>query len=81
MNTGRRASESSVICHDRMNMAASVTATVTRLPKTDEKVSVKACWAPRTSLSSRDTRAPVWVRVKKAIGIWPMCAKTFVRMS
>ncbi len=79
--TGRSTSATRVICHDRKNMAARVMATPITLPTTDEKVSVKACWAPRTSLFSRDTRAPVWVRVKKAIGICWMWSKTWVRMS
>ena len=40
---------------------------------------VKACCAPMTSVLSRETRAPVWARVKKAIG-WPRtCAKTSLR--
>ncbi len=42
---------------------------------------MNACWAPMTSLLSRLIRAPVWVRVKKAIGIFWMCSKTFERMS
>ena len=48
---------------------------------TEENVSVKACWAPSTSLFSRDTSAPVWVRVKKAMGIFWMWSNTWVRMS
>jgi len=62
-------------------MAPSVTATPTRLPTTDWKVSVNACWAPSTSLLSRDTSAPVWVRVKNEIGIRETWAKTWLRMS
>ena len=55
--------------------------TLIRLDTTDDKVSVKACWAPMTSLLSRLIRAPVWVRVKKAMGIFWMCSKTWERMS
>ena len=44
-------------------------------------MSVKACWAPMTSLLSRLISAPVWVRVKKAMGIFWMCSKTWERMS
>ena len=56
-------------------------ATLITLLTTEENVSVNACWAPRTSLFSRETSAPVWVRVKKAIGICWTWAKTCVRMS
>ena len=48
---------------------------------TVDKVEVKARWAPITSLLSRETRAPVWVRVKNASDCrwtWP---KTCVRRS
>jgi hypothetical protein len=34
-----------------------------------ERIEVKARWAPITSLSSRLTRAPVRLRMKKATGI------------
>ena len=37
-------------------------------------MSVVACCAPSTSLFSRLTRAPVWVRVKKASDIRWTCA-------
>ena len=62
-------------------MAVSTITTVTRLLTTFESVSVKACWAPRTSLLSRVTSAPVWVRVKKAIGISWMWRNTCERRS
>ena len=55
--------------------------TLIRLDTIDESVSVKACWAPMTSLLSRLMRAPVWVRVKKAMGIFWMCSNTWERMS
>ena len=51
------------------------------LPTTDEKVSVKARCASITSLLRRVTSAPVWVRVKNAMGMRWMCAKTCVRRS
>ena len=70
-----------VICQLRKNMAATTITTVTRLPTTLDKRSVKACWAPITSLFRRLTSAPVWVRVKKARGMRWMCRKTFERMS
>ena len=71
----------SVICHDRKNMTTSTRATLIRLETTDDSVSVKACWAPITSLLSRLMSAPVWVRVKKAMGIRWMCSNTLDRMS
>ncbi len=70
-----------VICHDRKNMAVSTSVTLTTLETTDDRVSVNACWAPSTSLLSRLMRAPVWVRVKNARGILPMCPNTWDRMS
>ena len=51
------------------------------LDTTDDRVEVKACWAPTTSVLSRLTRAPVWVRVKKATGIRCTWLKTWVRRS
>ena len=51
------------------------TALLTTLDSTD----VKACWAPMTSLLSRLTSAPVWARVKKAIGWRSTWEKTSAR--
>jgi len=79
--TGRSRRETSVICHDSNAIAVIVIATPIRLPRTEENVSVNACCASSTSLFRRLTSAPVWVRVKNAIGICWMWAKTFVRMS
>ena len=42
---------------------------------------MNACCAPITSLFSRDTSVPVWVRVKKATGICWTWSKTRVRRS
>ncbi len=72
MNTGSRMSESRVIFQDNRNIALNTMTTVTRLLTTLASVSVNACWAPSTSLFSRLTSAPVWVRVKNAIGIFWM---------
>ena len=44
-------------------------------------VEVKARWAPMTSLLSRLTSAPVWVRVKNASDWRCTWAKTWVRRS
>ena len=70
-----------MICHDRTNIAASVVTTVTTLPTTLDSVDVNACWAPWTSLLRRDTRAPVWARLKKPIGIRWTWSNTWVRRS
>ena len=78
---GKRTRAIRVICQLRMNMKTSTMTTVTRLPTTLDSRSVKACWAPMTSLLSRLTRAPVWVRVKKASGIRWMWRNTLDRMS
>ncbi len=80
-NTGRMIRLITVICHDRKNMTIRTRTTLIRLETTDDKVSVNACWAPMTSLLSRLIRAPVWVRVKKAMGIFWMCSNTWARMS
>ena len=72
MNTGSSTSDSRVICQDRKNMAVSTITTVTRFDTTFASVSVNACCAPSTSLFSRVTSAPVWVRVKNAMGIFWM---------
>ena len=70
-----------MICHDRTNIAASVVTTVTTLPTTLERVDVNACWAPCTSELRRVTRAPVWARLKKPIGIRWTWSNTWVRRS
>ena len=70
-----------VIFQLNMNMATRVTPTLMALPMTELNVSVKACWAPSTSLLSRDIKAPVWVRVKKAMGMRWMWVNTRLRMS
>ena len=81
MNSGTRTSEAKVICQERANI---VTRTITRLmrfPSTPDSVDVNACCAPMTSLFSRDTSAPVCVRVKNATGWRCTCANTSVRRS
>lgn len=59
----------SVICQDRAIMTARASTRVTKLLTTPESTSLKARWAPITSLLSRLTSAPVRVRVKKATGM------------
>ena len=73
-NSGSSTSDSSVICHDRTNIATSVSTTPMALETTLDSVPVNACCAPSTSLLSRVMSAPVWVRVKNAIGIRCTCA-------
>ena len=80
-NTGRMTRLTRVICHDRKNIAISTRVTLTRLATTDDRMSVNACWAPSTSLFSRLIRAPVWVRVKKEMGIFWIWLNTWERMS
>ena len=78
---GTSASEATVSCHDSDAIAAMMSTRETALLTTLLRTDVKACWAPITSLPSRVTRAPVWARVKKAMGwrrTWP---KTSVRRS
>ena len=70
-----------VICHESRNITIRTSVTLMRLDTTEERVSVKACWAPITSLLSRLMSAPVWVRVKKAMGIFWMWENTWERMS
>ena len=80
-NSGSRPSASRVIGHDRLNMTASVSTSVITFVTTPASADVNAPWAPMTSLFSRLTRAPVWVRVKKAIGIDWTCSNTRRRRS
>lgn len=72
--TGSSSSDTSVICHDRKNMTPSVSATEMRFENTVDSVPVNALWAPSTSELMRLIRAPVWVRVKKAIGCRCRCS-------
>ena len=70
-----------MICQDSASIATSTTTTEMRLPTTPDRVEVKACCAPITSLLSRETRAPVWARVKKAMGWRCTWSYTWVRRS
>ncbi len=80
-NTGTRTSDRTVICHDSENMTPAVSTSPMALESTPDSVEVKACCAPMTSLFSRLTSAPVWVRVKKATGIRCTCSNTRLRRS
>ncbi len=78
---GSSSSASRVICQESSSITIRMNATLMRLPMTVERTSVNASWAPRTSLFNRVTSAPVWVRVKKAIGMRCTWSNTLVRMS
>ena len=67
--TGRIATASRVSRHSSTNMAMSVATRVMMLATTVPSVPVKARCAPMTSLLSRLTSVPVWVRVKNASGM------------
>ena len=69
MNTGSITSDSAVTCQDSVNITAAVRTSWMTLLTTPDSVEVNACWAPSTSLLSRLTSAPVWVRVKNCNGI------------
>ena len=58
-----------MICQDRLNITAAVSTSWMTLLTTPDSVEVNARWAPVTSLLSRLTRAPVWVRVKNCSGM------------
>ena len=63
-----------MICQDRPTMTMRVSTSAMTLVTTPASPVVKARCAPITSLFNRLTRAPVWVRVKNAIGMrctWP----------
>ncbi len=62
-------------------MVMPTTTTEMMLETVPDRVEVNALWAPITSLLSRLTRAPVWVRVKNASDWRCTWAKTRVRRS
>jgi hypothetical protein len=73
MNSGSREIAISVTRHSRVNITIRVIVTPMRLSTIPPSVPVKARCAPITSLFSRVISDPVWVRVKKAIGIVCTC--------
>ncbi len=62
-------------------MVIPTTITEMMLETVPDRVEVNALWAPITSLLSRLTRAPVWVRVKNASDWRCTWANTRVRRS
>jgi len=71
----------SVTCQLSAIIATPTTTTEMMLETVLESVEVKARCAPMTSLLSRETRAPVWVRVKNANDCRCTWANTCVRRS
>ena len=79
MKIGNITSETTVICQDSTSMAPSTSTRLTTLATTEDSVLVSARWAPITSLLSRETSAPVCVRMKNATGMRCTWSKTSVR--
>ena len=80
-STGNSARQSRVTCQLSASIVTPTTTTETALETVPDSVEVKARWAPMTSLLSRLTRAPVWVRVKNASDWRCTWAKTRVLRS
>ena len=78
---GNVARHSSVTCQLSANITTPTKTTLITLETVDDNVEVNARCAPITSLLSRDTRAPVWVRVKNANDMRCTWANTLVRRS
>ncbi len=70
-----------MICQDRASIAMTTATRLIALPTTPDSVEVNACCAPMTSLLSRETSAPVCVRVKNATGMRCTWSYTWVRRS
>ena len=79
--SGPSARQARVSGHDSDVIAARRRTSETTLLTTPDSVEVNACCAPITSVLRRLTSAPVWVRVKKAIGWASTCEKTWLRRS
>src|SRR5699024_2324833 len=69
MNRGSRRIDITVTCQEIVTMTPTVSARDTKFDTIPDRVFENARWAPMTSVLSRETRAPVRVRLKKAIGI------------
>ncbi len=80
-NTGSSRIATTVSCQDSTSIAPTTRIRLMMFDTTPDSVDVNACCAPITSLFSRETSAPVWVRVKNAIGIRWTCPNTLVRRS
>jgi len=73
INRGRMATAARVRRHSMPSITASIAPAVNRFEATDTKVPVIACWAPTTSLLSRDMSSPGRLPVKKAKDIRCKC--------
>ena len=78
---GSNSSDKPVTCHEMVTMTPTVSASDTTLDTTPDRVPAKARWAPITSVLSRETSAPVRVRVKNASGMVCTWSYTVVRRS
>ena len=81
MNRGSRRIDITVTCQEIVTMTPTVSARDTKFDTIPDRVFENARWAPMTSVLSRETRAPVRVRLKKAIGIDWTWSYTAVRRS
>ena len=79
--TGNSSSGRRVTCQLRASIVIPTTITEMMLETVPDRVEVNALWAPITSLLSRLTSAPVWVRVKNASDWRCTWANTRVRRS
>ena len=80
-NTGSSTSANTVTCHDKLIITTSVERSCDDVGHdAGQRRGERRC-APMTSLLSRLTSAPVWVRVKKATGIVCTCSNTARRRS
>ncbi len=73
-NTGVIASDRTVSCHDRINIAISVLMMITTFDRMLDAVSVTTLWTPPTSFWSRDWISPVRVLVKNRSGMCWRCS-------
>jgi hypothetical protein len=78
---GSSTSASRVTCHDSVSITATDSTSWITFVTSPARVEVNARCAPMTSLFSRDTSAPVLVRVKNATGIRCTCPNTARRKS
>ena len=81
MKAGSTTRDNTVRRHSRVSIAATVVTNTTELLTAVPRVDVTALWAPITSLFRRLMSDPVWVRVKKAIGMRCTLVKSATRRS
>ncbi len=81
MKTGSTKRVNRVSRHSSRSMAMSVVVSTMKFDTTEPSVVVTARCAPITSLLTRLIKAPVWVRVKKAMGMADTWSKSRTRRS